>query len=78
MIAKRDFACEAIRIEQEVLKEQVGSQDQMWAAYGGFNRFEFFRDGTFAVSPMILSLERRQELNRSLMLFFTGFLAFRD
>ena len=76
MIAKRDLACEAIRIEQEVLKEQVGSQDQMWAAYGGFNRFEFFRDGTFAVSPMILSLERRQELNRSLMLFFTGFSRF--
>jgi len=76
MIAKRDLACEAIRIEQEVLKEQVGSQDQMWAAYGGFNRFEFFRDGTFAVSPMMLSLERRQELNRSLMLFFTGFSRF--
>jgi D-glycero-alpha-D-manno-heptose-7-phosphate kinase len=76
MISKRDLACEAIRIEQEVLKEQVGSQDQMWAAYGGFNRFEFFRDGTFAVSPMILSSERRDELNRSLLLFFTGFSRF--
>ena len=76
MIAKRDLACEAIQIEQEVLKEQVGSQDQMWATYGGFNRFEFFRDGTFAVSPMIISSERRQELNRSLMLFFTGFSRF--
>jgi len=76
MISKRDLACEAIRIEQEVLKEQVGSQDQMWAAYGGFNRFEFFRDGTFAVSPMILSPERRDELNRSLLLFFTGFSRF--
>jgi D-glycero-alpha-D-manno-heptose-7-phosphate kinase len=76
MIAKRDLACEAIRIEQEVLKEQVGSQDQIWAAYGGFNRFEFFRDGTFAVSPIILSPDRRDELNRSLMLFFTGFSRF--
>ena len=76
MIPKRDLACEAIRIEQEVLKEQVGSQDQIWAAYGGFNRCEFFRDGTFAVSPIILSAERRQELNRSLMLFFTGFSRF--
>ena len=62
--------------QQEVLKEQVGSQDQMWAAYGGFNRFEFFPDGTFAVSPMILPGERRHELNRSLMLFFTGFSRF--
>jgi D-glycero-alpha-D-manno-heptose-7-phosphate kinase len=76
MISKRDLACEAIRIEQNVLKEQVGSQDQIWAAYGGFNRCEFFRDGTFAVSPVILSSERHQELNRSLMLFFTGFSRF--
>ena len=76
MIAKRDLACEAIRIEQDVLKEQVGSQDQIWAAYGGFNRCEFFRDGTFTVSPIILSAQRREELNRSLMLFFTGFSRF--
>ena len=76
MIAKRDLACEAIRIEQDVLKEQVGSQDQVWAAYGGFNRCEFFRDGNFAVSPIILSPARRHELNRSLMLFFTGFSRF--
>ena len=60
MIAKRDLAFEAIRIEQDVLKEQVGSQDQIWAAYGGFTRCEFFRDGTFTVSPMILSWERRE------------------
>ena len=76
MIPKRDLACEAIRIEQDVLKEQVGSQDQIWAAYGGFNRCEFFRDGSFAVSPIILSPDRRHELNRSLMLFFTGFSRF--
>jgi len=76
MIAKRDLACEAIRIEQDVLKEQVGSQDQIWAAYGGFNRCDFFRDGTFTVSPVILPPARRQELNRSLMLFFTGFSRF--
>ncbi len=76
MTAKRDLAREAIRIEQDVLKEQVGSQDQIWAAYGGFNRCDFFPDGTFAVSPIILPPARRQELNRSLMLFFTGFSRF--
>ncbi len=76
MISKPDLAREAIRIEQDVLKEQVGSQDQIWAAYGGLNRFDFMPDGTFAVAPVILSPARRKELNRSLMLFFTGFSRF--
>lgn len=76
MISKRDLAREAIRIEQEVLKEKVGCQDQLWAAYGGFNRFDFFQDGTFGISPIILSTERRRELNQSLMLVFTGFSRF--
>jgi len=76
MISKRDLAREAIRIEQDVLKENVGSQDQLWAAYGGFNRIDFYPDGTFAVAPIILSSERREEINRSIMLFFTGFSRF--
>jgi D-glycero-alpha-D-manno-heptose-7-phosphate kinase len=76
MISKRDLAREAIRIEQEVLKENVGSQDQLWAAYGGFNRIEFFSDGTFSVAPIILPPDRRAELCRSMMLFFTGFSRF--
>lgn len=76
MTSKRELACEAIRIEQDVLKENVGSQDQLWAAYGGFNRIDFHSDGSFAVSPIILSPERREELGRSIMLFFTGFSRF--
>ena len=76
MISKRDLAREAIRIEQDVLKENVGSQDQLWAAYGGFNRIDFHPDGTFAVAPIIMSSERREEINRSIMLFFTGFSRF--
>jgi D-glycero-alpha-D-manno-heptose-7-phosphate kinase len=76
MVSKRDLARQAIRIEQDVLKEEVGSQDQLWAAYGGLNRFDFLHDGSFAVSPIILSAERRRELNKSLMLFFTGFSRF--
>jgi D-glycero-alpha-D-manno-heptose-7-phosphate kinase len=76
MMSKRDLAREAIRIEQDVLKENVGSQDQLWAAYGGFNRIEFFPDGTFSVTPIIMPPERREEINRSLMLFFTGFSRF--
>lgn len=73
MISKRELAREAIRIEQDVLKENVGSQDQLWAAYGGFNRIEFFPDGSFAVTPFILSPQRRDELAQSIMMFFTGF-----
>jgi len=76
MIAKSDLAREAIRIEQEVLKESVGCQDQLWAAHGGFNRIDFAQDGSIAVSPIILASDRRQELQLSMMLFFTGFSRF--
>jgi D-glycero-alpha-D-manno-heptose-7-phosphate kinase len=76
MVSKEKLAREAIRIEQDVLKENVGSQDQLWAAYGGFNRITFHPDGNFTVSPVILPPGRRDELNQSLMLFFTGFSRF--
>jgi D-glycero-alpha-D-manno-heptose-7-phosphate kinase len=73
MISRRELACEAIRMEQEVLKENVGSQDQVWAAHGGFNRIDFFQDGSFSVAPIIMTTQRREELRQSMMLFFTGF-----
>jgi D-glycero-alpha-D-manno-heptose-7-phosphate kinase len=73
MTSSRELACEAIRIEQDVLKENVGSQDQVWAAYGGFNRIDFLPDGTFSVVPIIIAPERRLELLSSTMLVFTGF-----
>jgi D-glycero-alpha-D-manno-heptose-7-phosphate kinase len=73
MTGSRELALESIRIEQEVLKESVGCQDQIWAAYGGFNRIDFFHDGNFSVRPIIVTPERREELQRSIMLFFTGF-----
>ena len=76
MISKRDLAREAIRIEQDVLKENVGSQDQLWAAYGGFNRIDFHSDGTFRRGADHMPPERREELGRSIMLFFTGFSRF--
>ena len=73
MISKDDLAKEAIHIEQDIMKEAVGSQDQIWASYGGLNKIDFFRDGHFDVSPLILSSENRESLASSLMLFFTGF-----
>lgn len=72
MISKQKLAEEAIRIEQHVIREPVGSQDQIWAAFGGLNRIDFRTDGTFTVKPLILTPSRRQELESSLMLFFTG------
>lgn len=72
-VDKRTLAQKAIHIEQEVLKENVGSQDQIWAAYGWFNHIKFNADDTFDVSPVILPPYRKSELQRSLMLFFTGF-----
>lgn len=72
MISKRELADAAIRLEQQVLNEKVGCQDQVWAAYGGLNRIDFMpRDG-FAVAPIILKPERRMALRDSLMLVFTG------
>lgn len=76
MISKHDLGRAAIRMEQDVLREEVGCQDQLWAAYGGLNRIEFMTDGNFAVKPLVLKPERRVELCRSLMLVFTGFSRF--
>lgn len=76
MITKRDLSREAIRIEQEILKESVGCQDQIWAAHGGFNQIDFMPNDGFAVTPLVLKPERRAELCQSLMLAFTGFSRF--
>ena len=70
-LAKRQLALEAIRIEQDMIKENVGSQDQTISAFGGFNRIDFNREHEIKVTP-IHSL-RLNELEASLMLFFTGF-----
>ncbi len=72
MVSKEDLATEAIHIEQNVIGENVGSQDQVSAAFGGFNRIEFRQNDTFQVSPIILPKERLDELQNSLMFFFTG------
>lgn len=72
-ISKRELASSAIHIEQEIIKENVGSQDQIAASFGGFNKIEFFPSGGFEVSPVVISKEREEALAGHLMLFFTGF-----
>jgi D-glycero-alpha-D-manno-heptose-7-phosphate kinase len=72
MVSKDRLARDAIHVEQNIICENVGSQDQVSAAYGGFNRIEFQRDGAINVSPVILRSERQHELQSHLLLCFTG------
>ena len=72
MRSKSELAKESIHIEQNVLKETVGSQDQVCAAYGGFNHINFHPSGEVTVQPITLSHDRLKELRSHLMLFFTG------
>jgi D-glycero-alpha-D-manno-heptose-7-phosphate kinase len=72
MGSAQDLATTAIHIEQDMIKENVGSQDQIAAAYGGFNEIDFNMDGTFSVNPIIISQDRKENLNDHLMLFYTG------
>lgn len=71
MMSQRELAEEAIRVERDILQEYGGWQDQIAAAYGGLNRINF-NDGEFTVSPIIISPERKRELDQNLMLFYTG------
>lgn len=72
--SKDELANNAIYIEQKLIGEHVGSQDQISAAFGGFNRIEFHKNqAPFQVMPVILPKHRLQELQGHLMLFFTGF-----
>lgn len=72
MVSQLQLAKEAIDIEQSHLRENVGSQDQISAAFGGFNRIVFRQDDSFDVEPLMISQDRKNLLNLNLMLFFTG------
>ncbi len=70
--SKEALASEAIHVEQCMLQEPVGLQDQISAAFGGFNHIAFRPDGTYEVTPMILPRERLAALQDHLLLVFTG------
>lgn len=72
MVSKKRLALEAIHIEQEMIKENVGSQDQIAAAFGGLNKIIFNADN-IEVKPITIDQERLQHFQEHLMLFFTGF-----
>lgn len=72
---KKKLADEAIYLERVLCNEVGGWQDQIAASFGGFNRINFSADG-YDVLPVIISSERKRELNNNLMMFFTGFTRF--
>ncbi|MCX5633852.1 MAG: kinase [Phycisphaerae bacterium] len=76
MPTKSRIAKEAIHIERDVLKENVGSQDQVLAAFGGFKKINFSGDDNFKLTPIVVTPSRLQELNDHIMLIFTGFSRF--
>lgn len=71
-VSKHELAKNAIHVERDIMKESVGSQDQIAAAFGGFNKIVFNRDHTFEVSPVVLGEEFGERFKKHLMLFFTG------
>ena len=73
MSSKEELARHAIHIEQNLIGENVGSQDQVSAAFGGFNRIDFHQDDTFTTNPIVFKATRKALLHSHLMLFFTGF-----
>lgn len=72
MTSKHQLAMEGIHVEQERIREMVGSQDQVLAAYGGFNHVIFHPNGEISVRPITLAPERVQLFNAHLMLIYTG------
>ena len=72
MISKEDLALETINLERNVLKENVGIQDQIATVYGGLNHIIINQAGEFKVEPVIINEKRKKHFNDHLLLFFTG------
>ena len=69
---KKDLCLKAIKVEQDLIKENVGSQDQVIASYGGFNSIHFFKKN-ISVKKIKISDNKKKQLMDSLVLLFTGF-----
>lgn len=72
IISKSDLTKQAIYIEQKLIKENVGSQDQTFASYGGLNIINFLQNGKISVSPIIMNQDRMIQFQDNIMLFFSG------
>ena len=74
-VSRKQLADDAINLERVLCDEAGGWQDQIAASFGGLNRIDFDKSG-YRVTPIIISSERKKELENNLMLFFTGFTRF--
>lgn len=74
-VSKQQLADDAIYLERVLCNESGGIQDQIAASFGGLNRINFNING-YSVNPIIINPFRKKELNKNLMLFFTGFSRF--
>ncbi|MFQ5737195.1 MAG: kinase, partial [Thermodesulfobacteriota bacterium] len=72
IILKDELYRQAIHIEQNVIRENVGSQDQVWAACGGLNTIDFLQNGKIVVEPIIMPEKSMRKFESRLMLFYTG------
>ncbi|MCK5729331.1 MAG: hypothetical protein KAG10_03310 [Methylococcales bacterium] len=72
MVSKKELTRMSIEIEQNWIKENVGSQDQTFAAYGGLNTLNFLQNGEITAEPVIMTHERLLEFQGNVLLFFTG------
>lgn len=72
MINKKRLAFEAIHVEQEMINEAVGSQDQIAVSFGGLNKI-VFSSNNIEVNPVTISNENLAHLQSHLMLFLLGF-----
>ena len=73
---KKKLADDAIYLERVLCNEAGGWQDQIAASFGGFNRINFNKDGTYDVYPLIIHPDRKKQLDNNLLMFFTGFTRF--
>lgn len=72
----KKLADDAIYLERVLCNEAGGWQDQIAASFGGFNRINFNKDGTYDVYPLIIHPDRKKQLDDNLLMFFTGFTRF--
>lgn len=73
MTTPEQLAQEATRVERDLCGDNVGSQDQVTAAHGGFNLIRFMPGNIITVHPVLLPPERLESFQDHLMLVFTGF-----
>jgi len=72
MVGKKELALKSIELEQKILRECVGCQDQLAVAYGGINRFNLFQNGDIQRHPVVMDEQKRSDLESRLLLFYLG------